>query len=96
MHKKTVNNVLRTRDAFNSSILSEKVRQLGSRSPLGCFWGAFGAPFRAQLGSFFQVWFQGGSQGGFWMHFGVLLEVILDGFLMFSESILGVILEPAV
>ena len=57
---------------------------------------SLGAPFGAQLGSFFQVWFQGGSQGGFWMYFGVLLEVILDWFLMFSDSILGVILEPAV
>ena len=92
--------MLKNSDAFNSGILTAKVRQLGAQEPswvlLGSIWGSLGAPFRAQLGNFFQVWFQGGSQGGFWMHFGVLLEVILDGFLMFSESILGVILEPAV
>ena len=92
--------MLKNSDAFNSGILTAKVRQLGAQEPswvlLGSILGSLGAPFRAQLGSFFQVWFQGGSQGGFWMHFGVLLEVILDGFLMFSESILGVILEPAV
>ena len=92
--------MLKNSDAFNSGILTAKVRQLGAQEPswvlLGSILGSLGAPFRAQLGSFFQAWFQGGSQGGFWMHFGVLLEVILDGFLMFSVSILGVILEPAV
>ena len=92
--------MLKNSDAFNSGILTAKVRQLGAQEPswvlLRSIWGSLGAPLRAQLWSFFQVWFQGGSQGGFWMHFGVLLEVILDGFLMFSESILGVILEPAV
>ena len=92
--------MLKNSDAFNSGILTAKVRQLGVQEPswvvLGSIWVSLGAPFRAQLGSFFQVWFQGGSQGGFWMHFGVLLEVILDGFLRFFESILGVILEPAV
>ena len=92
--------MLKNRDAFNSGILTAKVRQLGAQEPswvlLGTIWGSLGAPFRAQFGSFFQVWFQGGSQGGFWVHFGMLLEVILDGCLMFSESVLGVILEPAV
>ena len=92
--------MLKTSDAFNSSILTVKVRQLGAQEPswvlLGSIWGSLVTPFRAQLGSFFQVWFQGGSQGGIWVDFGAMLEVILDGFLMFSESILGVILEPAV
>ena len=92
--------MLKNTDACNSGILTAKVRQLGGQEPswvlLGSIWGSLGAPLRAQLWTFFQVWFQEGSQGGFWMHFGVLLEVILDGFLMFSESILVVILEPAV
>ena len=92
--------MLKNSDAFNSGIFTAKARQLGAQEAcwvlLGSIWGSLGAPFRAQLGSFFQVWFQGGSQGGFWMHFGVLWEVILDGFFMFSKSILGVILEPAV
>ena len=92
--------MLKNSDAFNSGILTAKVRQLGAQEPswvlLGSILGSLGAPFRAQLGSFFQVWFQGGSQGGFSMHFGVLLELILGGFLTLSESILGVILEPAV
>ena len=92
--------MLKNSDAFNSGILTAKVRQLGAQEPswvlLGSILGSLGAPFRAQLGSFFQVWFQGGSQGGFWVHFWVLLQVILDGCLRFSESILGVILEHAV
>ena len=92
--------MLKKRDAFNSCILTIKVHQVGAQAHflmiLESIGGSLGTPFGGQLGSFFQVWFQGGSQGGFWMHFGVLLEVILDGFLMFSESILGVILEPAV
>ena len=92
--------MLKNSDAFNSGIFTAKVCQLGAQEPswllLGSIWGSLGAPFRAQLGSFFQVWFQGGSQGGFGMHFGVLLEVILGGFLTLSESLLGLILEPAV
>ena len=92
--------MLKNSDAFNSGIFTAKVRQLGVQEPswvvLGSILGSLGAPFRAQLGSFFQVWFQGGSQGGFWVHFLVLWEVIWDGFLRFSESILGVILKPAV
>ena len=91
--------MLKNSDAFNSGIFTATVRQLGAQEPswvlLGSIWDSLGAPFRAQLGSFFQVWFQGGSQGGFWVHFGAILEVILDGFLRFSESTLGVILEPA-
>ena len=78
-------NLLKTGDAFNSTILTAKVRQLGPREPswvlLRSIWCSLGAPLRAQLWSFFQVWFQGGSQGGFEAHFGMLLEVILDGFL---------------
>ena len=92
--------MLKNSDAFNSGILTAKARQLCAQELswviLGSILGSLGAPFGAQLGSFFQVWFQGGSQGGFWVHFGAILEVILDGFLRFSESILGVILEPAV
>ena len=91
--------MLKNSDAFNSGILTAKVRQLGAREPswvlLGSILGSLGAPFRAQLGSFFQVWFQGGSQGGFWVHFWVLLEVVWEGFLRFSESFLGVLLETA-
>ena len=92
--------MLKTSDAFDSTILTAKVRQSGARQPswvlLGSIWGSRGAPLRAQLWTFVQVWFQGGFQGGFGVHFWMLLEVILDGFLKFSESVLGVILEPAV
>ena len=92
--------MLKNSDAFNSGILTVKVRRLDAQEPswmlLESIWSFLGVPFRAQLESFFQVWFQGVSQGGFCRHFGVLLEVILDGLLMFSESILGVIVEPAV
>ena len=63
---------MKERDAFKSGILTTKVRQLGAQvSPwvlFGSILGSLGAPFRAQLGSFFQVWFQGGSQGVFWVH----------------------------
>ena len=92
--------MLKNRDALNSSILTAKVRPLGAQESSwvlsGSIWGSLGASFRAQLGSFFQDCFKGGFQGGFWLHFGVLLEAILGGFLTLSESILGVILEPAV
>ena len=92
--------MLNKRAAFESRILSAKVRQLGAQEPswvfLGRILGSLGAPFRAQLVSFFQVWFQGGSQGGFWVLFLVILEVILVGLLRFSESILVAILKPAV
>ena len=75
--------MLKNSDAFKSGILTAKVRQLGAQEPswmvLRSIWGSLGAPFRAQLGGFFQVWFQGGSQGGFWVHFGELLGVILGG-----------------
>ena len=68
-------NAFKNRDAFNSGILTTKVRQLGARAPpwvlLGNILGSLGPPFRAQLGRFFQVWFQGGSQGGFGVHLGV-------------------------
>ena len=50
--------MLKTSDAFNSGILTAKVRQLGVQEPswllLGSIWGSLGAPFRAQLESFFQ------------------------------------------
>ena len=92
--------MLKNSDAFNSGIFTATVRQLGAQEPswllLGSIWGSLVTPFRAQLGSFFQVWFQGGSQGGIWVDFGAMLEVILDGFLRVSESMLGVILKPAV
>ena len=76
--------MLKTSDAFDSTILTAKVRQSGAQQPswvlLGSILDSLGAPFKAQLVSFFQVWFQGGSQGGFWVHFWVLLEVIWDVF----------------
>ena len=81
--------MLKNRDAFNSCILTIKVHQVGAQAHflmiLGSILGSLGAPFGGQLGSFFQVWFQGGSQGGFWVHSGMLLEVILKELL----SLLG-------
>ena len=62
-----------TRLEIYSSISTAKVRKLGAQEPswvlLGSIWGSLGTPFRAQLGSFFQVWFQGGFQGALWVHF---------------------------
>ena len=41
-------NVLKTSDAFHSTILTAKVRQLGAQEPswvlLGSIWGSLGAP----------------------------------------------------
>ena len=59
---------------------------------LGLPWGTL----ESAIMELFPGLVPGKSQGGFGVHFGMLLEVILDGFLRFSESILGVILEPAV
>ena len=50
-HQKTCKNAFKNRDAFNSGILTTKVRQLGARAPpwvlLGTILGSLGAPFRA-------------------------------------------------
>ena len=54
---KPFKNVFKNRDAFNSGIFTTTVRQLGARAPpwvlFGSILGSLGAPFRAQLGSFF-------------------------------------------
>ena len=87
--------MFKNRDAFNSGILTAKVRQVCAQEfswvILESILGSLGAPFGAQLGSFFQVWFQGGFQGGFKMHFRVFLGVVWEGILRFSGCILGVL-----
>ena len=56
--------------------------------PWGTLWRAIRELFSGLVPGRVPRWILGA--------FGAILEVILDGFLRFSESILGVILKPAV
>ena len=81
---KTVQNVLKNRDALNRRILTTKVRPLGVQELswviLGSILGSLEAPFGAQLGSFFSGLVPGRVPGWILGVFWVLWESFWESF----------------